>query len=55
MALNIDQIRNYNRGGSLLISDADGNEPAQIKKTSFWHWVKCRFGNDRAEKKPDDT
>jgi len=55
MALNIDQIRNYNRGGSLLISDADGNEPAQIKKTSFWHWVKCRFGNDRAVEKNQTT
>ena len=48
MSLNLDQIRDYNRGGSLAISDAGGDGPAQIKKTGFWHWIKLCFGNDKA-------
>lgn len=51
MALNIDQIRNYNRGGSLAIADAGGEGPAQIEKTGFVHWIKLRFGNVKAVEK----
>ena len=36
MALDIQQIRNYARTGSLAISDA-AQGPAQIVKTGFWH------------------
>ena len=36
MALDIQQIRNYDRTGSLAISDA-AQGPAQIVKTGFWH------------------
>jgi hypothetical protein len=55
MALSIDQIRNYSRGGSLAIADAGGAAPAQIEKTGFVHWIKLRFGNVRAVEKNQNT
>lgn len=55
MALNIDQIRNYNGGGSLAISDSGGDGPAQIKSTGFVHWIKLCFGNTRAIEKNRTT
>lgn len=55
MSLNIDQIRQYDRGGSLAISNAPGNGPAQIEKTGFFHWLGCLFGVEKTIAKNEQT
>ena len=55
MSLNIDQIRNYSRDGSLAIADAGGDGQARITKTNFLHWFKCLIGNTKAIEKNQTT
>ena len=55
MALSIEQIRNYGAGGSLAITNANGEGPARIQKTGFWHWVGSVLGVRSSRTQNADT
>ena len=55
MSLSIDQIRQYDRGGSIAISNDAGDGPAQIEKTGFGHWLCSIFGITRSVAKNEHT
>ena len=53
--LNLQQIRDYNRGGSFAISNNSGDGQVQVEKTGFLHWLGSVLGFKKSLDRNEQT